>query len=604
MPTTDQNGSETPPVKTADGKKRRAPAAKFPQRYAVRETDSGRCLVCIEAPNLCVHIERGLTVSAAATGKSAPGSIFLDGVAQTGPLLDHNRQIYNFDHHEGCVRLFTLSTCEQVLLMVKKGLDLRSRDWNIFANNPDLDTILAIWLLLNHVRIKEQESIRESILIALVRLEGLIDAIGLEMKAFSALPPAMLNQIQRVINYLRRKELQIKKDGLWEETDFLEYTMDILHEIDQILFVAGKVDDLLGIEELARVNLSEHHVAVVVRSDLGIYEIEPQLKKIYGGNLGLVALSRSPTAYTLRKIDHFLNLDLDAVYERLNFIDPAVKFGAENNRWGGSADIGGSPREIGTQLTPDEIAGACRDAYQKDSFSQRVLRFFLIGATCSVALAIAGLAATYGRSWKWFGKAHLNVLTQNPFVFFSVSLILLTSIILAGQSKRRSWQFGIALPFGKTWLPFFPIVLLAALAGGVWLPVAKAGAMNPAYPQRLLAIILLPFALEYLFRGLLHGMMARKEKIQNSGSRYFLSWPNTGTSLMYAALLTLLSYFQSAYANTSHLAICFAAFCFSISLGFVRERSHSLFASYLFHLIAVFFVVYLPVITANVLPLI
>jgi hypothetical protein len=601
MPIADQNSSEEAPVKNGKDKSVKTPAAKFPQRYTVRETDSGRCLVCVEAPNLYVHIEPGLTVSATATAKSAPGTIYLDGVAQTGPLLDHNRQVYNFDHHEGCVRSFTLSTSEQVLLMVKKGLDLRSRDWKIYANDPDLDAILAIWLLLNHVRINEQESIRENILVALVRLEGLIDAIGLEMRAFSALPPAMLNQIQRVIDHLRRKELQIKKDGRWEQIDFIEYAADILHDIDQILFVSGKVGDLLGIEELARINLSENHVAVVVRSDLGIYEIEPQLKKIYGGSLGLVALRRSSTGYTLRKIDPFMDLDLDAVYERLNFMDPTVKCGARNSRWGGSADIGGSPREIGTQLTPEEIVGACRDAFKKNSFYQQILRFLFITITCSGILAIAGLAATYSHSWKWFSKARLPVLAQNPSVFFSVLLILMTSILLAGVSNRRLWQFGFMLPVGKTWFQFLPIALLAAFAGGAWAPMGKATGMISTHARMLPAVILLPFAVEYLFRGVLHGMLAQKERVQNCSGKYFLSWPNTGTSLLYAAFLTLLSYFQSGLVNTyttaSHITICFAAFCFSISLGFVRERSHSLFASYLFHLASILFVVYLPVLT-------
>ena len=67
--------------------------------------------------------------------------------------MDHERQVYNFDHHEGCVRAFTLASCEQTLVMYMKGLDLQGREWNIFANEPDLDTILAIWILLNHSRI-------------------------------------------------------------------------------------------------------------------------------------------------------------------------------------------------------------------------------------------------------------------------------------------------------------------------------------------------------------------------------------------------------------------------------------------------------------------
>ncbi len=158
------------------------PAMKIPNRYAIRETGSEKYISSIEAPNIAVYIKSGLSIPAAAVAKAAPGTIYLDGVAQNGPLLDHARQVYNFDHHEGCVRLFTLSTCEQVLLVIKKGLDLCSRDWKVYANDPDLDTILAVWLLLNHMRIHERESIRENILFPLVRLQGIIDSLGLEMK--------------------------------------------------------------------------------------------------------------------------------------------------------------------------------------------------------------------------------------------------------------------------------------------------------------------------------------------------------------------------------------------------------------------------------------
>ncbi|MFH1581521.1 MAG: hypothetical protein ABIC39_05550, partial [Pseudomonadota bacterium] len=87
------------------------PASEFPNRYLIREIDGERVLSCIEAPNLIVQIKFGLSVSATAMNKAAPGTIYLDGVAQNGPLLDNARQIYNFDHHEGCVRAFTLSTC-------------------------------------------------------------------------------------------------------------------------------------------------------------------------------------------------------------------------------------------------------------------------------------------------------------------------------------------------------------------------------------------------------------------------------------------------------------------------------------------------------------
>jgi len=581
-------------------KNTRMPAAEFPNRYSIRDIGGEKVLSCIEAPNLTVQIKFGLSVSAATMNKSSPGTIYLDGVAQNGPFLDNARQIYNFDHHEGCVRAFTLSTCEQALVMLKKGFDLRGREWRIIANDPDLDTVLAIWLLLNHIRISEQESIREHILFPLIRLEGAIDSLGLELKTLTALPPAQINQSQRIIDYLRSTEVRLKKDGKWgEQIDFIAYVADILHDIDQIMYEPHKFGKLLGIEELARVNLPDNRVAVVVQSDMGIYEIEPLLKKIYGSSIGLAILRRTPTAYTLRQIDPFLRGSLEDVYEKLNFLDPAVKC-RTRDRWGGSSDIGGSPRDQGTKLTPEEIAKGCREAFQKYSFVQQTLQFFLVTVSAVGALAAAELFS--GAHWhpgKWFNAPSLNTIVFDPYVQFSIALIFFTTIILAVVSHRRLWQFGIISPVGKNWWFILPAAILAAFAGGAWAPVEHPSYRIPDISRLLLSGMLLPFASEYLFRGVLHGILAQKSKIQSCSSKFFISWPNVGTALLYAVFLTLLPFFQNETFNPfsitlRHGSIYVAAFFFSIFLGVVRERSHSFFSSYLIHLMAVFSVIFLP----------
>jgi hypothetical protein len=151
----------------------------IPERYVVKEIGGSRALTCLEAPNLSVNITRGFSVSASNARKAPPGTIYLDGCAQSEPFLDHEKKIYNLDHHEGCVRAFTLSTCEQVLVMILKGLDLREREWKVYANEPDMDTILAVWLIFNHLRISRKEPLHIRFLYALVRLEGVIDALGL-----------------------------------------------------------------------------------------------------------------------------------------------------------------------------------------------------------------------------------------------------------------------------------------------------------------------------------------------------------------------------------------------------------------------------------------
>ena len=107
---------------------RRAGNQNLPERYVIKRSGGEKVLTCLEAPNLNVHIENGLSFSASVAKKSPSGTIFLDGVAQCEPFMDHERQVYNLDHHEGCVRAFTLATCEQALVMHLKGLDLQSRE--------------------------------------------------------------------------------------------------------------------------------------------------------------------------------------------------------------------------------------------------------------------------------------------------------------------------------------------------------------------------------------------------------------------------------------------------------------------------------------------
>ena len=562
-------------------------AGVLPQRYVVKEIRGKKVLTCLEAPNLTVVIQRGLTVSAATARKSPPGTIFLDGVAQGEPFMDHEKKIYNLDHHEGCVRAFTLSSCEQVLVMTLKGLDLREREWFIYANEPDLDTILAIWLLLNHQRISRKEPMHRRFLYALVRLEGVIDALGLELKEFSGLPPELMRKTQQVIDHLRKDEIQLKKDSLWDETEFLEYTASILHKIDRIVYKSTEFSDFKGIKELARVDLSDDRIVVVVEADTGIYEIEPHLNNLYGSRLGLVVLQRSPGAYTLRRMDLFMPGDLEPVYERLNFLDSDVKCRTENNRWGGSSDIGGSPRTTGTALNPAEIAKACRDALQKPTMRLQAAGLFNAAIYVLAVLIPAEALRLFIQPEAWLGK-NPNSLLSYPSVDATLLVIILTAIFLTFLAFRKTWQFGLTLPMGTIWWLLFPAAILSGFLGGVWLPDISSWKVT-AVEKILYLIIILPFSIELLFRSLAHGVLARTTRVQHCNSPWFLSWPTVGAAFLYAvttgyAIFMATGSFETVFTGWTTGNI-FGAFGFGIVVGFVRERSQSVIPAYLFHLL-------------------
>ena len=563
----------------------------FPDRYAVKQVGTDRVLTCLEAPNLQVIIKAGLTITASAARKAPPGTIYLDGVAQSEPFLDHEKKVYNLDHHEGCVRTFTLATCEQALVMCVKGLDLRDREWKIFANEPDLDTILSIWIILNHQRINNREAIHRRSLFALVRLEGVIDALGLEMRELSGLPVELLQKLMRVIDRLRMQELELKKAGEWTKTDFLEYTIGVLRKLDQFLIKLGELDDFKGVEELARIELTNNRIAVVVASDLGIYELEPHLTKLYGNRLGWVALRRGENDYTLRQMDLFMPVNLEDLYQRLNFMDPAVKGRMRVNRWGGSGDIGGSPRDHGTQLLPAEIVSACRDVIEKRSDTRHVKRF-LSSAAFSMLIVIAAIAI--GQNWHptlWLGRETLAACAESPVFGFYTALLFFSMIMLIVVAFRRPWQFGIMLPAGKDWWRLLPMAIICGYAGDMLVPGNAMFAADPIAAWAI-ALILIPLSLELLFRSLVHGMMAQLATIQDCESRWFFSGPTIGSALLYAVAIGLQTTMMSGNflaTLTSGLLIKSVAVAtiFGLAAGMVRERSHSILPAWLFHSAAV-----------------
>ncbi len=568
--------------------KRETPATdERATRYAIKTVENDRLLTCLETPHLTVNIEAGFTVSASAARKSAHGTIYLDGAAQGEPFLDNEKKIYNFDHHEGCVRAFTLATCEQILVMILKGWDLRDREWKIFANEPDLDTVLAIWLIFNHLNISRKDPLHIRFLYALVRLEGTIDALGLEFREFTAFPAELLRRAQLVIDFLRKDEIQLKKDGLWEEIDSLEYTASILRKIDRIVYKSRDFNDFRGVSELARVDISEDKIVTVVEAESGIYEVEPQLQHLYGNRLGLVALRKSENVYTLRRMDLFMPWTLEATYERLNLIDPAVRCAKATNRWGGSADIGGSPRGTGTQLTPRAIARACRDALQKPNIRGQATG---LAKTALIIAAVVSVGEIFRLIWSLsFGDNTPQGLLQNPGFGFTIALCAITAVIFALPYFRKSWRFRVELPRGKDWWWLLPAVLFCGYGGGVWMPPQYQTELQFA-AQLVLFVLLAPAAIELLFRGLALGLLTENAPIQYCESRWFLSWPTVGSAFLYAGFIGYVKLVAtgspSAVFTNWTFGNIFGAFAFGIVAGMVRERAQSVLAAALFHALA------------------
>ena len=575
----------------------------IPDRYSIKETDDLRSLTCFESPNITVQIERGQVTGAGQARKSAPGTIYLDGAAAGAPFLEHEKLVYNLDHHEGCIRTFTLSTCEQALVMLMKGLDLRKQEWRIMANDPDLDTVLGIWVLLNNNRLREKNTRIRRTVIPLVRLEGVIDAHGLDFLEFCGYPEDLLNKSMKTIENLRNEELRIKREGRWDEIDFLEYTAETLRKIDTLVYRGTEFSTFQEIEELGQVNIYQNKLAVACRSDAGIYETEQQLKEIYGARLALLLLQKDPQTYTIRQTDLFLPSNLELIYERLNILDPAVTGRRPENRWGGSTDIGGSPRNGGTRLLPREIIDACFEVFHNPGmifYAKQALKTVLWGAGIFIASWFLKYFWTPVQGYLSVSIGLSGNTVSNPgFAFILLGLLFTTAGIFALTYPRSRYRlFGLEIPAGWDWLTLIPAAGLFGILGGAWAPWVDPDFRSTG--SVLFHLLFLPLLAELLFRGLLHGTLLPGSRVQHRGSGWFISFPTLVTALLYALTLVVpYSPFLSLtplFAMGNSLALpamkLLLGLLFGLSLAIIRERSESLLASYLTHFAASGLVLY------------
>jgi len=317
-------------------------------RYRLETDPLG--LVCLDSPNIALIIERGLMVTASARARYPSRTIFVDGVFAGPPFLDNKAQQYSLDHHVGCTRPFMLASCEQAAVIVLQGLPLADGMWRIYVNDPDLDALLAAWLLLNHRVLSADGHRLLRRAMPLIRVEGLIDAHGLDMEALLALPHRLYEAEKARISELRAEEVALKAAGRWEKVDLLSYANKLFDRLDDELLEAGMRRRFKQNEA----RLQARKLAVLSTANEGIYEVETQLRQRYQDELGIIILDQGKGRMTLRLVDPFMPFNLSDVYELLNEHDPNVLADSQD-RWGGSHDIGGSPRRYGTGLRGIEV---------------------------------------------------------------------------------------------------------------------------------------------------------------------------------------------------------------------------------------------------------
>lgn len=556
----------------------RAEIPAIPNRYRINQDGKTRILTCVEAPAIMVRAERGLVISAKQARKSPAGTIFLDGAVEGDPFIDAQKQIYNLNHPEACVR--SLATCEQAMVVIRKGLDLSKRDWVVWANNADLDTVIALWVLLNHQRFSQDAKARGKIM-PLLRLAGTIDAHGHDMQDLAALPPDLLQTTAAMLKQLQQQELVLKEYGRWSETDLPDYIANQLRAVDDLVYAPEDFSGLHEIDELSRARIADRSIALVCRSNAGFDEVQRQLQKVYGQRLGILIFEDGASSYRVRCVDRNLLGTLKHAYERLNLLDPAVTGGSEN-RWSGSDEGGASPRKTGTGLTPTQIIEAIRETFWKPSLVtilSAIPRALAVSAAAlAPALAVLFVADLLGARGLIAGEARL---------ISALVLAITVGILFWSRARRIPGLNGWRVPVGFSWLSTLPAALIGAAAGGIWAPGSLADRMGSENLSQFTgaAALLPPLAAELLFRGVILGDLAARLPIQKSGGSWWRSWPTLISTTLYAAasFLLFLSVSRGEIQISQLFLIVGGAFIFGIASGVARERSESILASVLIH---------------------
>ena len=560
----------------------RAKISAVPNRYRIRSDDQGKALTCVEAPTVMVRVERGVAVSAKRARNYPPGAIFLDGAAQGEPFVDVQKDLYNLDHPDGCIR--SLATCEQAIVLIRKGLDLRKRDWVVLANDADLDTIFALWVLFNHLRLNDDAEVRAKVM-PLLRLEGVIDAHGPDSQYLTALAPDLLHSTTAVLKQLRQQENVLTSYGRWSECDLLEYIADRLRTLDELIYAPENFAGLHEIDELARAEIADGSVAVACRSDAGMDEVERQLQRIYGQRVGILIFQNSASSYRVRQIDRSLPATLERAYERLNLVDPAATGGAEN-RWRGSAEIGISPRKTGTGLIPAQIIEAVREVFSKPTFLDVVSE-----VPRAAFLAIAALLPALALIFVGNLLRDRGYIAAEAMPLSAVVLTVTVAIVFCLKAHRVPGLYGWRAPMGFAWLTALPAALIGAAIGGVWAPGSLAYRMGPdnVFEFTGLFALILTLGAELLFRGVILGHLAARLPIQKSAGLWWRSWPTLISTALYAgaSLLMFLSFSRGQIQISQWFLIVGGAVIFGIASGIARERSESVLASVLLHWVCV-----------------
>lgn len=278
-------------------------------------------------------------------------SIALDGAVR-GPLFDTERQVFSFDHHANCSRHATKSTTLQVFEAIKLGLN--PSEYNVYVNDVDGDTVMAVWLLSNP-GVVHRESARGLAMVpykleALVRAIDILDCHG---PAYKFRDKSDENEMADMFyNYVMAPQSIAQANKTYATCDLKELLNKCLVNMSTLYTGHGY--------ELEEYVAPEPEYTVTTQEGFSLVEAKGFVfRELYakGINAAVVySLQKDGSyRYTIGKSSEFHNFPVAAVLAKLNEVEPG---------WGGGSTIGGSPRNedgSSSRLAPEEVCNIIKE---------------------------------------------------------------------------------------------------------------------------------------------------------------------------------------------------------------------------------------------------
>lgn len=314
-------------------------------------------------------------------------SIALDGFVKGGATQDLRTLHFNFDHHGGCVRDFTLCTAQQVALMLSQGLMnmLHENDvanfW-VFMNDPDPDSTLASYQFIH-------PHLRDSVVFRRL-LHGFV--APLDVSAGTAGPDIHSDLMRQGAWIFEPYFRELSRVYSMNGKQIADLTLEIYDRIGKHLMGNGHMGDIDGrISELARgdgwMMIQEHGA----HSRLKTFQSNPSLQGIVvfkgetAGEYRYSAVRHNRLSYfpvellsdSLNRVEFFVErANLEALGElvRENATHPGSLWtilaaqsppAGWTKPWGGGDAVIGCLRTKGSAL-PAAMMKAFVDAFMRD----------------------------------------------------------------------------------------------------------------------------------------------------------------------------------------------------------------------------------------------